>query len=336
MGNLAPSYICECNEDCNQGFSGSKSWSKPDKKKPQTSLPIVEQERALGVGGAASSPPFDAVESLRKPVPLLEDGEEKPGNAEQMHVDGLAADAEDPPPPPMAQDPEVPSQQETEAVAVDSPPTDQPAVVSILRFEVSVTKSPSEGFGLAHVPVEDGSNTLLIVALRDQGPIARWNDERQRLGDDEKTVRRGDRIVAVGVVVDDLEAMRSMLRQDSAVFTLERWPETIVVSLAKRLPTDKYGMSTETVKCEDGVEVLRVTQIWGGLMSEWNQTACQSRRFHEIVTPASEVVRLDELTGDPERIVELSGDPERMQQALMTRDAVALTFSRPDPSAFHK
>lgn len=323
MGNLAPAYICECNEDCNQGLAGGNSWSKPDKKTPQTSLPVVEQEKAIG--GAAPPQPPETVEALPTLTLVPEDGEEKPVDAEQPREDGVAVDAEEPPLP-AARDPEAPPQQETEADAVDSSPADQFAAISILRFEVSVTKEPSEGYGLAHVPVEDGSNTLLIVALRDQGPVARWNDERRRLGDDEQTVRRGDRIVAVGGVVDDVEVMRSMLRQDSAVFTVERWPETVVVSLVKRLPVDKYGMSTETVKREDGVEVLRVTQIWGGLMGEWNQAACQSRRFHETVTPASEIITLDELTDGP----------ERMQQALMTRDAVELTFSRPDPSAFHK
>lgn len=334
MGNLAPAY-CECSEDCNQGLAGGNSWSKPDKKGPQATLPVVEQEKAI----TGSPPPPETVESQPTQTVRTADGEENRIDGEKP-LFGADLEAAEPlrapvvtgePSPQPVRETEAPSQQEAEAAAVDAleadpPPADPPAADGIFRFEVSVTKESSEGYGLAHVPVEDGSNTLLIVALRDQGPVARWNEERRKLGDDEKTVQRGDRIVAVGGVADDVEVMRSMLRQDAAVFTLERWPDTIIVSLVKRLPADKFGMSTESVKREDGVEVLRVSQIWGGLMSEWNQSACQSRRFHEAVTPACEIVRLDELTDSL----------DSMQQALMTRETVELTFTRPDPSAFHK
>lgn len=315
---MAPAYACECNDDCNQGSGGT--WSKPDKK-PQT-RPVVEQEKVISRG----------VEPLAM-LGSAQDGErDKPGDVERLRENGGPTDEVCPPPKPTALHKEVPSRQELEAeVAVTDPsPTEHlvvaPTTDGIYIFEVFVTKSSGEGYGLAHVPVDDGSSTLLIVALRDQGPVAKWNEERRRLGDNERTVRRGDRIVTVGGITDNVDAMRSMLREDSAVFTLERWPETISLKLVKRVPADTYGVSTERVKRGDGRDVLRVTHIWGGLMSEWNQAACQSRRFHETVAPASEIVRLDEL----------EDNPERMQQALMTRDAVELTFGRPNPSAFHK
>lgn len=324
MGNLAPAYACECNEDCNQGFSGGNTWSKPLKKLPQTNLAVVEQEKVIS---------HESVE----PLPLLgfmpeEEERDMPDDVEQFRENDGATDEVRASPEATPLHSEVPSRQEVEVevAPTDPSPTEQIAVApttdGIYIFEVFVTKRSGEGYGLAHVPVDDGSGTLLIVALRDKGPIAEWNEEQRRLGDNDRTVQRGDRIVAVGGITDDVDAMRSMLREDSAVFTLERWPKTIDLKLVKRVPADTYGLSTERVKRGDGKEVLRVTQIWGGLMSEWNQTTCQSRRFHETVAPASEILRLDEL----------EDNPESMQLALMTRDAVELTFGRPDPSAFHK
>jgi len=195
---------------------------------------------------------------------------------------------------------------------------------NILRFKVILSKSSNENFGLAHMPMEDGSMSLLVVELRPDGPIDKWNAEQRSMGQGDFQVRPGDRIVNVGNA-RDLDGMRQLLRQDRVAFIVERWPEVVNVSLKKRSPSDKYGMQTDLIIRDDGTKVLRVGRISGGLLAEWNTLAAGARRFFDIVGPFSEIVMVN-----GER-----GDPERMQQLLVTGPSVDVAFARPDPEVYN-
>jgi len=190
----------------------------------------------------------------------------------------------------------------------------------IIRFKVKISKAAGENFGLAHMPMEDGSQSLLVVELRPDGPVARWNKAQPA----QEQVRPGDRIVGVGYV-SDIDGMRELLRQDNVEFTVERWPQSMTIVLKKKDSTDKYGMQTDLIIRDDGSKVLRVGRISGGLMGDWNALCAQSRRFFDIVGQFSEIVKVNDQ----------KSDPERMQQMLVTESSVEVTFTRPDPELYN-
>jgi len=204
---------------------------------------------------------------------------------------------------------------------IKQPEIGKPEIVS---FKVTIAKTPSENFGLAHMPMEDGSQSLLVVELRPDGPMTRWNMEQRAMGRADFDVRRGDRIVNVGNL-SDIEGMRELLRQDNVEFAVERWPQVVSVLLKKGEPTDKYGMQTDLIIKDDGAKVLRVGKISGGLLGEWNTQAAESRRFFEVIGQFSEITSVNE-----EKV-----DSERMQQMLVTEPDVKITFHRPDPELFN-
>jgi len=196
----------------------------------------------------------------------------------------------------------------------------------IVRFAVSLTKSSGENFGLAHMPMEDGSQSLLIVELRPDGPMARWNAQQRAIGKQE--VRRGDRRVAVMQatdVISDIDGMRELLRQNTVDFTVERWPPSVTIVLKKREPTDKYGMQTDLIIKDDGSKVLRVGRISGGILGDWNTLAAGGRRFFDVVGQFSEIIKVNDQ----------KDDPDRMQQLLVTESSVEITFMRPDPELYN-
>lgn len=197
---------------------------------------------------------------------------------------------------------------------------------SILSFKVSLSKQPSESYGLAHMPhPEDGSQSLLICDLRPDGPIAKWNMEQRSLGKLEYQVLRGDRIVAVGDV-SDTDGMRERLRSDAKVeFTVERWPDTITVFLKKEKEGDKFGMQTELIVRDDGTKMLRVGRVSAGLLGEWNARAAKSKRFCDFVCQLSAIVKVNQVTDNP----------EKMQQLLVSDSEVEISFSRPDPELYN-
>lgn len=196
----------------------------------------------------------------------------------------------------------------------------------IIRFKVRLTRLTAENFGLAHMPMEDGSQSLLVVELRPDGPMDRWNAEQRNLSQPDLQVRPGDRIVSVGDAKGgDLDGMRQLLRQEKAEFIVERWPPTLSVSLKKRTPNDKYGMQTDLIIRDDGTKILRVGRISGGLLGESNALAARTRRFFDVVGPFAQIVSVN-----GER-----GDPERMQQVLVTDLTVDVSFTRPDPELYN-
>lgn len=196
----------------------------------------------------------------------------------------------------------------------------------IIRFKVHVARQSAENFGLAHMPMEDGSESLLVVELRPDSPMDRWNAEQRNQRQPDFQVRPGDRIVSVGDArAGDLEGMRQLLRQDKADFIVERWPAVRSVYLKKKTPDDKYGMQTDLIIKDDGTKVLRVGRISGGLLGEWNTLAAGARRFFDVVGPFSQIISVNSE----------SGDPERMQQALVTSSAVEVSFARPDPELYN-
>lgn len=195
----------------------------------------------------------------------------------------------------------------------------------IKRFKVSISKRPGETFGLAHMPMEDGSHSLLVIDLRNEGPIARWNKEQHALGHSEFQMRRGDRIVRVGNSCD-IDAMRDRLRQDSVDFIVERWPEVIPVVMRKTDAMDRYGMQTDLIVREDDEKVLRVGRISGGLLGAWNKSAAADRRYSEIIAQHSEIIQVNDC----------EDDPARMQQLLVTESEVKILFKRPDPELYNR
>merc|ERR1719456_1616909 len=98
-----------------------------------------------------------------------------------------------------------------------------------LSFQVSLEKNGAETFGLAHVPMEDDTCTLLIVDVRDESPIGAWNSRQAQSGFPEHVVKPGDRITAVSGVCADLDRMRADLRQECVAFSIERWPDCFAV-----------------------------------------------------------------------------------------------------------
>jgi len=194
----------------------------------------------------------------------------------------------------------------------------------LVSFDLQLTKEEGTTYGLAHVPVRDGTNTLLIVEWKEDGPVGKWNRARRDLGSPEQQVERGDRITSVNGV-SDTDGMRSALRLGQIRLAVERWPERIVVSLQKRNASDRYGLRTDLIPTEvDGKHQLRVIQVVGGLVGEWNAWACLTKRFFEVVSPGLEIVQVDEL----------QGLPEKMQEAMSSRDKVEITMKRPDPSEY--
>lgn len=216
----------------------------------------------------------------------------------------------------------IKTNEETAVVLKDDGPSAKHA--EITRFKVNLSKPAGSNFGLAHMPMEDGSQSLLVLELRPDGPISRWNLEQRGLGRPEFEMRRGDRIVQVGST-NDIDGMREQLRQDSVEFTVERWPLTVSVALKKRDPTVKYGMQTDLIVRDDQSKVLRVGRISGGLLGEWNMLATGARRYYDVVGQFSEIVRVNDN----------SDDPERMQQMLVTETEVDLVFARPDPELYN-
>jgi hypothetical protein len=195
----------------------------------------------------------------------------------------------------------------------------------LVRFKVSLAKPAGETFGLAHMPMEDGSQSLLVVELRSDGPIARWNMEQRALGLEDFEMRRGDRIVRVGKE-QGLDAMRENLRKNDVEFVVERWPATLAVVLKKASPVDKYGMQTDLIVRDDDSKVLRVGRISGGLLGEWNASAAVAKRFSDIVAQHSEIASVNGC----------KDDPARMQQMLVTESEVQVVFRRPDPDLYNQ
>lgn len=188
----------------------------------------------------------------------------------------------------------------------------------VLRFEVTLSKDGEDSFGLAQAPLDE-HNFLVVHALKQDGAVFRWNSEQAQKGRLERTLRLGDIIVSVGDAVS-LEAMRANLLKDQVRLTIERWPPMIIATLEKKESADKYGMKTETGFADeaDGAEMLRVTEIIGGLLGKWNLTCASSERFCDVVPVGSNIIRVGTLSSCRE-----------MQQALVSESLVVITFERP-------
>lgn len=194
----------------------------------------------------------------------------------------------------------------------------------LVSFDLQLSKDEGSTYGLAHVPVRDGTNTLLIVEWKEDGPIGKWNRARRNVGSPEHQIERGDRITSVNGVFDT-DGMRAALRLGTISLNIERWPERIVISLQKRDRSDRYGLRTDLIPTEmEGQHQLRVIQVVGGLVGEWNAWACLTKRFFEVVSPGLEIIQVDDLVGVP----------EKMQEAMSNRDKVEITMKRPDPSEY--
>eukprot|EP00927_Polykrikos_kofoidii_P006591 TRINITY_DN12667_c0_g1_i3.p1 TRINITY_DN12667_c0_g1~~TRINITY_DN12667_c0_g1_i3.p1 ORF type:complete len:258 (-),score=24.13 TRINITY_DN12667_c0_g1_i3:74-847(-) len=186
------------------------------------------------------------------------------------------------------------------AMAVPPPRGPIPPLGKVFSFSVSLDKDGGDSFGLAHVPLEDVTSCLLIVDFRDQGPVARWNAERDRLGTPDFKIRRGDRIVAVGSE-RDLDRMRMLLTEETAQCTVERWPESTGVRLKKEFRDDTIGIQTDLIERADGGEALIVTGVIQGYMADWNSWAITNRYYHAVISPGYEVCCVNGVTGPARR-----------------------------------
>lgn len=107
---------------------------------------------------------------------------------------------------------------------------------------------------------------------------------------------------------------------------VEEWPETVVVSLQKKIAGDRFGVAASVASAETataGSSPLTVQEISeDSLLAAWNADASMAGNRHEVVHPGSEVIRVGKLT-----------DPEDMLQALEQGLQVEVEFRR--PSAFY-
>merc|ERR1711862_91165 len=100
------------------------------------------------------------------------------------------------------------------------------------RFHVFMAKAEGDRFGLVTMPMQDGSRCLVIIEIREGGLVARWNSQQQQLGELEKMLNIGDRIVSVaddieGGSTTNLDEMRRLLKRDRVEFSLERSPSNV-------------------------------------------------------------------------------------------------------------
>jgi len=192
-----------------------------------------------------------------------------------------------------------------------------------LRFCAAFAKEKGErSFGFVHVPMLDGTGTLAIVSISDNSPVAQYNARQSSAGHAERMLCVGDRITAVGSCSGDLEDMRLRLRRSNIRLTVERWPEIFSVSLAKKSPSDSFGMRTSSKASKDGRNILTIDKIAEGQMDNWNKMKIIERRHFEVVTPGSEIVRVNGVEGD---------DVEAMEVTLKDQPRVVVVFRRPGP-----
>lgn len=191
-------------------------------------------------------------------------------------------------------------------------PVAQDAVVS---FEVTLAKGASEDmYGIAQRLTKDGSDTLLVVALKPGGLAERWNAARLSA---QNTIRPNDRIVAVNGVTQDATALRMALREPKLTITLWRFPEIFEVRL-DRDAGGLYGMRTVRAVEEDGRKMLIVHTIAeDGSLQAWNQRMRQERKFHLIVSHAAELLQVNAKT-----------TPQDMQEELQRSPSVKIIFRR--------
>jgi hypothetical protein len=198
----------------------------------------------------------------------------------------------------------------------------------LLYFKANLKAGGSDSIlGFEHIPAEDGSNTLLITDVMDEGSsLGIWNNKMRSNGQESMFILRGDRIAAVNGIKGDREAMAGLLREGSPELEVQRWPSLIKVALQRTDPGVKLGMQVELVQKADSTQVLRVGRIMGGLLGDWNQRAVSSGRFFEAVVPGSEI----------QAVGEISDDPEKMRDAVVSRDKVEIAFRRLDPAVFRR
>jgi len=214
-----------------------------------------------------------------------------------------------------------------EAEADDEKPRDLmlahfAADAGILHFDVDLAKNGNEGFGLAHIPIEDETNTLVVVAIQSGGCLWRRNEKTAELGKPEHTVRPGDRIVSVNGVFSDVITMRTSLKNQSVTLRVERWPEKFIVPVRRRYPTERLGLATEIAPSESENDrmALLVNQISDGYFADWNNQASATKRLSELITCGTEVSRI----GD------IDSSPEAMREALNHFEgSIDIEFTRP-------
>lgn len=195
----------------------------------------------------------------------------------------------------------------------------------VLCFKVVLTAGDELGF--EHIQAEDGSQTLLVTNVEGGGKttsrLAEWNTAQQLAGQSNQMLAPGDRILSVSGTSQDQDAMTKLLQGADAIVQVERWPAEIKVALERKEASDKLGMRVELVQQADGRDILRAGCIMGGLLGEWNEQAVQRKRFFEAVVSGSEIVGVDDLRGDPQKM---------RIAAIKAPKRVAVTFARPDPS----
>jgi len=190
----------------------------------------------------------------------------------------------------------------------------------VVRFQVKLNKDPSatSGYGLAHAALE-GAGVLMVMELRPDGVVSKWNSDRIAEGKPQVAVKPGDRIVAMEGAAD-LSAMRSMFReQESVDFTVERWPDIVNITLSRESPADTFGLNVDVVNKQDGHKVLVVFEVAPGIMQEWNTRAFAAKEFYSIVTPGSELISINGIS-----------EPGKMMESLLKELKVELSIRRPD------
>lgn len=134
-------------------------------------------------------------------------------------------------------------------------------------FEAVVTRTSLQedmGVDLADA---DGA-TMLITRVRDEGPVHRFNRDREGHGGGHAwTIQRGDRVVAVnGIEADSQAMMAEMLAQTDLTLTISR-----LVSFRVELYRDACARVGLTVNIDHGRLVITKVVPQGLVQECWNR-----------------------------------------------------------------
>lgn len=192
----------------------------------------------------------------------------------------------------------------------------KPRQEPVLSFEVTLERGETEDmYGIAQRLTKDGSETLLVVALKPGGLADRWNTARPSAPNQ---IRPNDRIALVNGITKDVARMRMALREPKLVLAVLRYPEIFEVRL-DRDAGGLYGMRTVKAVEEDGRKMLIVHAISEeGAAHAWNERMFFERKFELIVAEAAELLQVNAKTS-----------PQEMQEELQSSPSVVVRFRRP-------
>lgn len=194
------------------------------------------------------------------------------------------------------------------------------SAAQVKSFEIVLQKKePEEMYGIGQRLTRDGSNTLVVVALKPGGLADTWN-RTQGGPSGQNLILPNDRVVSVNGASGDVSAMRIALKESRVKLQLWRFPEQYELRFERDV-SGLYGISTvRTV--EEGRMILIVERVSdGGVVQRWNQRMQLEKRYHLLVMEGTQLLRVNGLVGLHE-----------MEAHLQKSARVEILFKRPPPS----